>query len=220
MHPQFKLLFFEKTKQNEIKLRNKPKSFQNVSNLNMLTMVIWEYFTKNLVPKIKKKILCRVAGLSLSKEWVLYRVPCHVALGKDRPALGKEDGHGRRLALPIFADCPYLPSVGHLPSAFIYRVPDFAECAECQKSGTRQSYRHSAKYRFPIVSSSKSALVISSVACEKTSHEVSYPLNYKIRYREPPNYQNQTNLVLWVVSKVVFYFSEFKINWFNLKNHK
>ena len=64
-----------------------------------------------------------------------------------------------------FAECRPLPSAGHsvaLGKATLCRVLDFAEChpvrhsaksgfAECPIFGTRQSWRHSANLRSPVV---------------------------------------------------------------------
>ena len=56
MHLQFKLAFSGKIQQNKINYRNMPKGNENVPNLNMLFVVVYESL-KKLVAKNQKKII-------------------------------------------------------------------------------------------------------------------------------------------------------------------
>ena len=123
-------------------------------------------FTECRALALGKGPLCRVPGPALGKEF-FFKFDGVGGRGRQVPFFLPSATLCRVLhsAKRAFAECRPLPSAGHsvaLGKATLCRVLDFAEChpvrhstksgfAECPIFGTRQSWRHSANMRSPVV---------------------------------------------------------------------
>jgi hypothetical protein len=133
---------------------------QNLKNKNMLCRVSFQ--------DTRQRVLCRVPNIWHSVKKPLCRVPnldsrqrltaVRFRTAADGPLPSATFAECFTLGKPIFAECRPVPSVLHsvkrlvtesqtLPSAALGK--DFF--AECPTKGTRQSGRHSAKPRIPVV---------------------------------------------------------------------
>ena len=126
-------------------------------------------FTECRALALGKGPLCRVPRPALGKDFFKKKFDSVGGLGRQVPFFLPSATLCRVLhsTKRAFAECRPLPSAGHsvaLGKATLCRVLDFAEChpvrhsaksgfAECPIFGTRQSWRHSANLRSPVVNS-------------------------------------------------------------------
>jgi hypothetical protein len=125
---------------------------QNLKNKNMLCRVSWK--------DTRQRVLCRVPNIWHSAKKPLCRVPnlgsrqrltaVRFRTAADGPLPSATFAECFTLGKPVCAECPALGKEAR------YREPNFVECPT---KSTRQSGRHSAKPRIPVVSGKPACFV-------------------------------------------------------------